>query len=249
MNTKTISVLALLLLAGTHAKAELPPLVTDRPDFTESATSLPWGHAQLELGVVAGFQSGQQDLSLPGLLARIGLGRSFELRVAAPSVSWVFAEGEEAQLQTLPMAVGAKWVHKTEAGVVGLMPMVTLPVERDQYDSVGVELAMTMIWTLDLSERLSLTGNATAGLSGLGADQGEVDWRAAASLSLGIGLTDRLGTFLELYGLFDSASAQPFAQTGVTLLVTPRLQIDLHGGVLLDDPTLGSVGCGLALLI
>ena len=69
------------------------------------------------------------------------------------------------------------------------------------------------------------------------------------SLSLGVDLFRGLGTFVELYGLFQPDDVQPYAQTGLVYLLLDNVQLDVFGALLLDEqPVTGQVGAGASLL-
>ncbi len=68
------------------------PLVTDRPDFTESTEAVPAGHFQLEAGYTFTLDSEGKARarahSVPELLLRIGVVEGFELRIGWDGYSW-----------------------------------------------------------------------------------------------------------------------------------------------------------------
>ena len=240
----------LLLLLPTVARAEPPELITDRPDFTESAAAVPPRYVQAELGAVATLTEGQQVLEAPALLLRVGVLRDVELRVGAPSAVVTWAEGQDgADTDVGPLQLGAKLMLPGDGGAAGLLPFVDLPVRASHYDSVGVGVGLKAVWAVDLGPRLGLGGNLGAQLSWLGAEDAEVAWHALGSLSLGISLTDWLGMFAEVYSLFDEADLQVYGHSGLTFAVARWLQLDLHGAVLLDTPASGLVGAGAAILM
>jgi hypothetical protein len=56
------------------------------------------------------------------------------------------------------------------------------------------------------------------------------------SVALGIGLTDALGLFIESYGLIpESGNAGHLFDAGFTYLIAPNFQLDLSGGLGLND--------------
>jgi hypothetical protein len=243
------SVLALaLVLPVSSAGAEEPELVTDRPDFTESSVAVTPGHVQAELGMEASLGGAERELVFPALLLRVGVARHLELRVGAPSATVTWTDGApDAEASVAPLELGAKLATPVgSSGDIGVMPYVSLPVRASQYDTDGVSVGLKGLWSVDLTSRLSLGGNVGVELLGLGVETG---WEASASLSLGIGLTGRLGTFVELYGLFDAEEARPYAQTGLTYSLLDNLQLDLYGAVLLDDgPGQGVLGTGASVI-
>ena len=66
----SLAIGALLFSMGSQTAAE-EPLVTDRPDFTESSSSLGKGYLQLESGFTfVEFEAGTDVSTVPEILAR-----------------------------------------------------------------------------------------------------------------------------------------------------------------------------------
>jgi hypothetical protein len=225
-------------------------LITDRPDFTESSAAVsPW-HVQAEFGT--SFDVGDRDWSIefPALLLRVGVVKNIELRLGAPVVSLAKQATPDVDMETElgDLELGVKLVLPFgEESAVGLLPFVTLPVMTGDYDSRGVGVGLRGVWSTELSSRLSLGGNLGVLFSGIGAEEQSVEPEYIASLSLGISLTDRLGTFVESYGIFSERSAQPVLNTGLTYLLLPNLQLDAHAGLGLNDVR-GYLGAGASVL-
>lgn len=237
---------ALGLLGWGVAHADVPDLITDRPDFTESSAAVPPRWVQAELGAQLTLSDAVRELAAPALLLRVGVIRNVELRVGAPSAVVTWADGER---DTTPGALelGAKLVLPGEGGAAGVLPYVSLPVRAGDHESVGVAAGIKGVWSVDLADNLGLGGNVGMELAGLSGDA-DVTWNGLGSLSLGLGLTERLGSFVELFWLFDRHTLQAFAQTGLTFSVLARLQLDVHGALMLEAPASGHIGAGAAII-
>ncbi|HWI17822.1 MAG TPA: hypothetical protein VNT81_08745, partial [Vicinamibacterales bacterium] len=77
--------LALGVDAGAQGavRSDVPEIVTDRPDFTESSEVIPARWLQLESGISFEGESLVRGFSAPAALLRIGLGHRAELRLGA----------------------------------------------------------------------------------------------------------------------------------------------------------------------
>ena len=75
----------LLLLLAMAPAATAQDLVTDRPDFTESAVTITPGRVQVEAGASVAEADGTEALAVGELLVRIGLTERWELRLAPGS--------------------------------------------------------------------------------------------------------------------------------------------------------------------
>ena len=74
------------------ADAMAEPLITDRPDFTESTDAIPAGHFQLEAGYTFTYDREHtdrvRDHAAPEFLLRIGVIDDVELRLGWQGYSW-----------------------------------------------------------------------------------------------------------------------------------------------------------------
>ena len=246
------------LAAGQPPEAEpeqVPELVTDRPDFTESAASIPDGFVQFEFGAEFGNDAAGQALTLPLLLARWGLGGGFELRFGIPSLlaSWPDDELEagESQTELGRLELGAKYVvDLSDAVAVGVIPYVSLPLKGDQYDSVGVAAGATLVWSVDATDWMSVGGNFGLAFTGLGTSGSDREY--LASLAFGFSATDSLGVFVEVFTVIEerfSGEAPVVVDGGLTWLATERFQADVYVGMdVRSAPEAVFVGLGGAYL-
>lgn len=239
-----------------EAAAQEPgPLVTDRPDQTESTGVVAPGFVQLELGWTVSDAS--DDLSetrthtLPEALARIGVLPGLELRIALPGWSSVETGIDGADLQTDGFgdaSLGLKWGLTAGRGTVpavALLAGATLPTGEEGFSSERVDPSMRVALSSDLADRLSLGWNLgwarmTEQLPGPedGGLVSDAQTDFFYTLSLGIGLADRLGLYLESFGFLGVEEVRPSRHSvdgGFTLLVADNLQLDLRAGAGLDE--------------
>jgi hypothetical protein len=223
-----------LLVLPVPGLAQESPLVTDRPDFTESASVPGHGRVQIEGGWTTEGSGDARAHSIGEILARIGIGHRFELRVEPGS--WVSAENRaDTDVSGLDdAAMGLKAVL-FEAGPAGtpdaaLLLSVSLPTgaEKIGEEEVQPEARLALGWTL--SEAWSLGTNVGWGRP---VDGGRRFDQAVGSVALGRALGGPWGAFLELYGL---APAGPgggdaaYVDGGLTLGLGPDAQLDLRVG-------------------
>jgi hypothetical protein len=239
-----------LVLAAPVAAQDVPELITDRPDQTESAAVVPKGSVQLEVGWT--FTRDDDDgvrvetHEVPGTLVRIGLAERFELRVG-----WTGYVSTEARFRNFDAdadgagdaELGAKVYFKEERGAapeIALLLGTSVPVGDDDFTSDRYDPSFRLSFAHTLSDRLSLGYNL-----GMEWETGIADAGRRSTLSsylytvaLGIGVSDRVGAFLELYGDVPGSAPGSTAHSfdgGFTFLVRDHLQVDLAGGVGLSD--------------
>ena len=142
--------------------------------------------------------------------------------------------GETALAGFSPLYLGFKTRITGEQGWVpeiAFLGGVSLPfTERKEFRALHPAAIMRFAFSHTLSRKISLGYN-------LGAE-----WEPESgpgyfyTAALGIGLTEKVGVFAEVFGLLATdAPNEHLADAGITWLVLPNLQLDLSGGVGLNE--------------
>ena len=265
-----LTALALAVSGGAaRAQDEVPELITDRPDQTESTAIVPRGMVQLELGTLftrddpaEGFRL--ETLEVPGTLARIGLLEDrLELRVG-----WGGWQNLEAEFPTASGSgraevdgvtdaeLGVKLKLRSESGLspgIAVIAATSVPVGDDNFTSDEADPRFLVAFSHTLSDRVGLGYNVgmtwATGTTGRGVETtlSTVPWAVA----LGLGVNDRLGVFVELFGEVSGSASIPAStsfDTGITYSLRDNVQLDLSGGVGLSDAADDAfVGLGLSV--
>lgn len=234
---------ALLLTLTVHvgtgiASAQSSDLVTDRPDKTESATVVPRGLLQVETGYLFTRDGEVDGYEVPGTLLRIGFGGRMELRIGHSGI--VGGEGSQgagdselgAKVNLIERADG--W--RPELAILGGL---SLPTGDDGFSSDSADPSFLVAFSHELSPRLSVGSNVGAAWES-SADQQGRDAFIIYSLVLGVGLTDRLGTFLEFFGdrqIAGTTATSVSVDGGLTFLLSEVVQLDVYVGSGLRGPT------------
>ncbi len=246
---KSLLLGAAVLTGTAGANAHAQELVTDRPDQTESATVVPRGLLQVETGYLFTRDRDVDSHAAPGTLFRIGFGRRAELRLGHAGV--LGTEGRRgagdselgAKVNLIPQANG--W--RPELALLGGL---SLPTGGDGFSSRGADPSFLVAFAHELAPRLSLGYNAGAAWESSPDSPGR-DASVVYSLALGIGVTDRLGAFIEVFGdrrVASEVATGVSADGGLTLLLTDVLQLDVSVGRGLRGPADDIfVGTGLSL--
>ncbi|MBN2215840.1 MAG: transporter [Pirellulales bacterium] len=251
--TWTILVVALCQGAlADDADSVLPdrfdPLEADRPDFTESPTTVGRGRLQIESGWTYyhdrtnGIQSDAH--SLPELLLRYGLNDSIELRLFWEG----YLHGRERDMAgswalssdgCTDFDLGLRVEISEQSGLrpeSALTVSVSTPAGSSEWTSSRSDPFIDYIYGWDIAERISLTGSTGAWWTAWDADDFTVIHQ---SFALGLGVTERLGCFCEWFGLFyegsDDDRPDYYFDTGLTYLVTEDFQLDWRIGVGLSE--------------
>lgn len=232
------------------AQEEPPPLVTDRPDQTESTAIVPRGSVQIEAGAKRDVDEvdGEKTISdgVGNFLLRIGLSRIAELRLG-----WNGLTARDQRSGTVSnrisgqtdASLGAKFHLATEKGrrpAMAVIAFVSVPSGRDEFTSDGFDPGALFAFSHTISDRIGLGYNAGLVFEST-APEGEdrqtlSTWTYA--IASGFSLSEKVGTFVEVFGSAPASASGSSAHSfdaGLTWLVRPNLQLDTSAGVGLND--------------
>ena len=225
----------LLSVAGLYAQSEtgdVPEMVTDRPDQTESPVIVPKGFLQLETGPYLMRDNGKkQEWSYTSLLLRVGIVGWLELRLVGSYEGQLTArmEGDVLEEGLAPLILGTKialWQAQGAIPQTALMYHITLPntgSRNSRLEYPKHELRANFSNTL--SDKLELGYN-------IGAIWQEIDAvEGLYTLSFAYDLTNKLGLFAETYGtVADDEKNEHAVDGGLTFLLWPTFQLDAYVG-------------------
>ena len=242
MGTKLLLVF-LVISSFLNARDVFPELITDRPDQTESAAVVPYKSLQIETGFV--LENNETDLfkqksfAYNTTLLRYGLFENFELRLGMEFL------GEKEQMKNSdttntfsgfsPLYAGFKvrivdedgW--RPEMAILGGLVLPFTANESFKPEYAGGNLRLSFANTL--SDKFSLGYNLGAEWDGVNAAPNYF-----YSIALGVGLTDKLGMFVEGFGLIpEDGDAQNLLDAGFIYLAFPNFQLDISGGIGLNS--------------
>jgi len=242
----------LVHLTGAFAAAQDEPLVTDRPDFTESPISVQPGRVQVESGYTFEERGEVDSQSFGELLVRIGLWDGVELRLATNSYVRESAPAEEASgLEN--SAIGFK-IELSEGSdepggrslASALLIGTTLPTGSTEVREPHLEPAALLALEWPLSERLGIATNL--GLI-YASEGGEQFLAGTLSVALGVDLGHDFGGYFEYFNFVpesDGPVDRHFVNAGLTYLLSVDFQFDIRAGVELGGETDYFAGVGLA---
>ena len=241
MRAKFIAVLTLLMALTVIVKAQtkVPDLITDRPDQTESSSVVPHKSLQIETGFV--MENYQTDLAINKAFAynttllRYGLLKNFELRLGLEYL------GEKSKIKSTettntitglsPLFTGFKIKIAEEEGwkpEIAFLGGLVLGFTSNEYFKPRYSAAdIRFAFSHTLSDKLSLGYN-------LGAEwDGDTPVPSYFySVALNASITDKIGVFLESYGLIpEDGATEHLLDTGLTFLLLPNFQLDVSGGI------------------
>ena len=162
------------------AETEEEPIATDRPDFTESSTTVGRGTSQLEMGY-SYFQNRDGGLTTRSHswgepLRRLGIGAEwFELRVAVSPTSIVENAGGVRTRQTgvEDLYLGCKLGLTEQSGwlpEIALVPQMTVPTGSTPFTNDQVLPGTNLLFGWDINDKYSCAGSTqfNQSIDGLG---------------------------------------------------------------------------------
>lgn len=215
-------------------------IATDRPDFTEGAVTVPKRAFQMESGYTVERARSANNQTLGEFLFRMGAWEPVEIRVGINSYAWVDGPRAEPSGWENPKIGTKLQLYRPEVEEPGWNPAVALIVDTtvplgSEVSPDAWEPGTTLAVAWLLSENLSLGSNL--GVTGA-VDDDERFTQGKASVALGIGLSESVGTYIETYATFPDAPNGPdngVLNGGFTFLLQPNIQLDARVGVGLTE--------------
>jgi hypothetical protein len=211
--------------------------VSDRPDFTESTSTVRPGGLQAEGGYTFARSAGERSSSAGELLLRIGVTRFAELRLEPGSYSWVTsASGTQSGREDGEL--GAKLrLHDAADEAPSPLPAVSVVLKSSvptggavfRENRLQPEVELATEWTL--ASHVGLGTNIDLARPVV---DGQRHTELAVSASFGFDLSPRFGAFAEGYGFVPKASGLKrtgYVDTGLTAALSADLQVDVRVGL------------------
>jgi hypothetical protein len=225
-----------LLLAGCATLGGSPPLVSDRPDFTESTPTIAPGHVQVEAGSTYSEEGPLAAVSVGELFTRVGVASRVELRLVGNSVVHNRIAGTPGRWGREDATLGAKFRlldapdNPSWAPALSVIAGASLPSGTPELRSPNAQPEVKLLASWSISDRISFASNANYARFHDG-DRNIDEYSGSASF--GFTLTERVGAYTETFAFFPqdgSGSSRKFVNVGSTLLLSPDLQLDARIG-------------------
>lgn len=238
-----ILLLTFTILSTGLFSQDLPDITTDRPDQSESSSTVPKKSLQIETGfVLQGDKTTiteTRNLDFFNTLFRYGVLDNFELRVginyADVTLTPVDGGSDTTFTGFVPLVVGTKISITEQKGAVpelAFLASITIPNtgSRD-FDILNMASDMRFALGWSITDRISAGGNIGA------------QWNAYApggsgfySAVIGVSILKWMNGFVEVYGwLPEKQMPDHRMDAGLTFPVRKNLQFDVSGGIGLSE--------------
>ncbi len=208
-------------------------IVTDRPDQTESSTTIPLNSFQFESGVLLGnynlANSSEQLLLIPTTLFRYGLTKIIELRLVEQLVHIKNKQTSEDNFGLSDLELGVKIQILRNPAInseIAFISHLVLPTGAIGITNEHVGTVNKLAISHGITDFIDLGYNV--GYNYFGHENGYLTYSAA----LGLGLTKRIGAYFETYGeVVDFKEWISNFDSGLTYLIKDNMQLDFSFGV------------------
>jgi hypothetical protein len=229
-NKIIIAFISCSIVISTEISAQ--KIITDRPDQAESPVTVPWKSIQLEAGFQLGHSNADQlsvrEIQMPTMLLRYGLFKIVEIRIVDQFENLRIGKTSDGIYGLSDLELGTKiqilGKDNINTRIAFLSHLIiasgTRGISGERYGTVN-----KLAFANNMSEHFDLGYNIGFDYFGIG--NGDFTW----SVSLGIGLTEKTGGFIETYGDITNLK-DPFVNmdAGLTYLIRDNLQIDCSFG-------------------
>lgn len=224
-----------------NSKEAQSEMTTDRPDFTESSTTVGKGRIQLESGYTLS-RNREADVrnghSFPEALLRIGLFADwFEFRIgqnySSTNLSVTSTDGLEDLYLGVKLALTEQKKFLPETAVV---IQATVPTGPDNLSPGKTLPGVNYLFGWDVVPDKLTMGGSVQGNAAVTED-GKSYLELAQSFTVGYSFTDKLGCYMEVFGKepFSSNTSdvgpEYYYDGGFTYKFTPNFQYDIRAGV------------------
>lgn len=206
-------------------------IITDRPDQTESSSTIPNGSLQIEMGLVALTAEGDQlnNFSGPSTLLRYGISNSIELRMfnqyESNKITFVNEELKSSGLSDLEIGLKIQLFKKEDVNTeIAFLSHAVIPTAKDELSNMDMGTINKLSISHGLSESIGLGYN-------VGYDYlGEIH-SFTYSVVLGFSLVEGFGVYIEPYGVYgEQGFFESYFDAGVTFLAGDQFQLDASYG-------------------
>lgn len=215
-----------------HSVGMAQKIITDRPDQTESSSTVPKKSLQIESGILLGFAEEDgislREIAVPSTLFRYGITKNVELRLVSQYLN-IREENTEMEISGIAdLEIGAKiqlFKKEDSRTEIAFLSHLLVPTGTKEVSLGNVGTINKLSVSHELSNTMGLGYNV--GYNYFGRENGFLTY----SVALSIAINDKAGVYIEPYGdigLFDKYFSN--IDAGMTYLLKDNFQLDFSFG-------------------
>jgi len=222
-------IVTILILTALNKVINAQEIITDRPDQTESSTTIPNKSFQMEMGFGSGNYNNERLSFLPTALLRYGLSKSIELRFVEQLGVYnnKATSTTEFGLSDIELGLKIQVLKKEDINTeIAFISHLIVPTGSSELTNANYGTINKLAISHGLNNFLDLGYNL--GYNYFGTGNGDLTY----SLVLGIGLSNRIGMYVETFGEYsDFTEMTSNFDSGFTYLLKENLQLDFSMGL------------------
>ena len=235
-----------LLTTGAFAQT----IITDRPDQTESSSTLLKGSLQIESGILFGSAKddffSEEILLAPTILWRYGITNGIELRLLTEFTNVKDKTTSNITSGIGDLQIGTKIQLLKREGInteIAFLSHAIIPTAKDELSLNELGVINKLAVSHELSDTIGLGYNIGYDYYGFGSGN------FTYSLSVGFGISNKIGFYVEPYGeIIEFENHLANFDTGFTYLIKDNSQLDVSFGTGLNH-NMNYVSIGYSLNI
>lgn len=243
MNSLQVRLFVMLILVLSIGQIEAQ-IITDRPDQTESSSTVGSGNLQIESGFLIGFEGDDQfstrQILAPTTLLRYGITEGIELRLLNQFETIKLQDQLAQGISDIEIGTKIQIFKRDDAkSEIAFISHLLIPTGTKELTGGHFGTINKLAVSHELTENMSLGYNF--GYNYLGAGKGDLTY----SLVLGIGVNEKVGIYAEPFGeVVDLVDFILNCDAGITYLANDNLQFDFSFGTGINQRmNYISVGC------
>lgn len=238
-----ITIISLMVFIELNAQ-----IITDRPDQTESSSTVGNRNLQIESGLLIGFEgdapNSVRQILAPTNLFRYGISKGVELRFLSQFET--LKNGNLSIQGISDIEIGTKiqiLKEENEDVEIALLSHLIVPTGTSELTSDNFGTINKLCLSHDLNEKMSVGYN-------LGYNYfGKNDEALTYSIALGIGVNKQVGIYIEPYGEMVNFDEMVLNfDAGLTYLANENLQFDFSFGTGINE-RMNYISAGFSWLI
>lgn len=244
MNPMRKTTAAIIFTIGFFGRNLNAQIITDRPDQTESSSTVPKGSLQIESGILLEYvgekQQRKRNILLPTNLFRYGILNGMELRILNQFelIKW---EGNSSE-GISDLEIGTKiqiMKQESKKTEIAFLTHMIIPTGTEALTSRKFGSSSKLSISHQVNENVGIGYNL--GYNYFGDGSGDFTY----TLAVGIGINSKVGIYIEPYG--EIANMDKFIanfDAGLTYLANDQLQFDFSFGTGINNTmNYMSIGC------
>lgn len=241
-------ILTTLFFLATYFSGNTQTIITDRPDQTESSSTINKGSLQIESGILLAFNeddlTSERQILAPTTLFRYGISKGLEIRVVSQFESLKDQKTTQKVNGISDLEIGTKiQIFKKENinTEIAFLSHVILSTGSESLTNDAFGTINKLSISHELSDAMGLGYNV--GYDYFGRGKGDLTY----SIALGISITNAFSFYIEPYGSFvDFDSYESNFDAGIAYLIQDNCQLDFSFGTGINyTMNYLSIGCSI----